>query len=35
MILKDLFIFVNIYDILIDFLWSYEQKKKPQTSILC
>ena len=34
MILKDLFIFVNIYDILIDFLWSYEQKK-PQRSILC
>lgn len=29
MILKDLFIFVNIYDILIDFLWSYEQKKNP------
>lgn len=24
--LKNLFIFVNIYDILIDFLWSYEQK---------
>ena len=34
MILKDLFIFVNIYDILIDFLWSYEQKKT-QRSILC